>query len=249
MTKEQRAEISRQNGAKSKGPITDQGKSNSSRNALKHGEYAQSFASFIPPRPAVLCNEDLATFQALACQMAEIYQPVNQTAQAIVRDIASARWQIDRLEACLTMHWNLSLVDNGQKPGALAPELFEMETMARSSRELYTGHAIIHRLNRQIDQLQLRIARLERRLKFVHANYPMCATVKNAAEQTCQPTENIENESGNEPPLYVTETNPAVIQAYKEQFPNRKIILLPPDDVARGIDIPDDMPVAPRRAA
>ena len=73
MTKEQRAEISRQNGARSKGPTTTRGKANSSRNALKHGEYAQSFAPFLPPRAAVLCNEELADFQALATQMAEIF--------------------------------------------------------------------------------------------------------------------------------------------------------------------------------
>ncbi len=40
MTKEERAEISRKNGAKSKGPISEKGKAKSSRNAITHGAYA-----------------------------------------------------------------------------------------------------------------------------------------------------------------------------------------------------------------
>jgi hypothetical protein len=49
--------------------------------------------------------------------------------------------------------------------------------------------------------------------------------------------------------VYVTEPTPEVLAAYRREFPGHKIVVLPPDDVAKGIDIEDDLPPAPRRAA
>lgn len=145
------------------------------------------------------------------------------------------------------MHWNLAIVDSVNAPTAAAPELAELEIMVRSSRSLYTADAIAHRLNRQIDQLEQRIARFERRLKFVHANYPNVAEKRTQPAQP-QPVENTTPDPQN-PPVFITENKPAVIAAYKKQFPNSKIVVLPADNVAKGIDIEDDMPVAPGRTA
>ena len=110
--------------------------------------------------------------------------------------------------------------------------------MARAAQKLYTSGAAANRINRQIDQFQLRIARFERRIKFVHANFPT------AANQPAETETQI-----NEPTVYITENNPDVIKAYKQQFPHCKIVVMPPDDVAKGIDTEDDMPSAPRKAA
>jgi hypothetical protein len=59
-----RAEASRQNGAKSRGPKTEEGKARSAQNALKHGMRAEKHlvlpeedgAEFAGLDPAVLCN-------------------------------------------------------------------------------------------------------------------------------------------------------------------------------------------------
>ncbi|MBI2685420.1 MAG: hypothetical protein HYX27_03815, partial [Acidobacteria bacterium] len=168
-------------------------------------------------------------------------QPANQLALSIVESIAIARWQIDRLNACITMHWNHALVDAANLPSSLAPDLIEIHSMVHSSRHIA---ALLHNLNRQIDQLELRITRLERRLTFVHTHFPTVAE-----EQTHQPVENTENGAGKEPPLYITENTPAVLAAYKRAFPGRQIVVLPPDNVAKGIDVEDDMPIAPRKVA
>ena len=56
MTKEERARIARENGAKSKGPVSDAGKAKSARNALKDGARANKFAHFVPPHEVVVCN-------------------------------------------------------------------------------------------------------------------------------------------------------------------------------------------------
>lgn len=242
MTKEDRARIARENGAKSRGPVTDEGKAKSSRNAIKDGQHATKLSLFVPPHGAVTCKEDRQAFYQLMDELLAIYQPVNQLAAGIVKEIATARWQVERLNHCLTAHWNLAFVHSAAAPSAVVAELAELELLVNTSKSLYAGDAVAHRLNRQIDQLELRIARLERRLQFVHAHFPTCV-------EPPQPVANTEEAPQNEPPVFITENTPAVIAAYKQQFPNREIIVLPPDNVAKGIEEEDQIPIAPRKAA
>ena len=257
MTKEQRAEIARKNGAKSKGPKSEAGKSQSSRNALKTGEHARNLSVF-NPNASVLCNEQREDFKLLLAELIEIYLPINQLALSIVKSIAIARWQLERLNICLTIQWNMAIVDAVKQPTALAEELADQEIMAHASRDLYAGDAIGQRINKQIDQLELRIARLERRLKFAVDHFPNVASkppqpTDNTTETPNTPTKNepsAEPGSGLEPPtVFITEPRPDVIAAYKREYPGCKIVVLPPDDVAKGKNIKDDMPTAPRKAA
>jgi hypothetical protein len=257
MTKEERAEIARKNGAKSKGPKTEAGRAQSSRNALKTGEHARNLSVF-NPNASVLCNERRDDFKQLLAELIEIYLPINQLSLSIVKSIAVGRWQIERLNVCLTIQWNMAVVDAAKMPPALAGELADQEIMAHASRDLYSGDAIGQRINRQIDQLETRIARLERRLKFAQDNFPNVAskpaqTTETEGESETTPTENepsAQPAGGLEPPtVFITEPKPEVIAAYKRDFPGCKIVVLPPDDVAKGKNIRDDMPNAPRKAA
>ena len=77
MSKEERARIARENGAKSKGPVTSAGKERSARNALKDGERAKKFDCFIPPHEALLCNEDRDQYETLVEDHIAIYKPLN----------------------------------------------------------------------------------------------------------------------------------------------------------------------------
>jgi len=249
MTNEERAKIARDNGAKSRGPVSEEGKAASSRNAIKTGEHATKLELFVPPHSAVLCNEERQDYAHLVERLLGIYRPVNEVALAVVKGIAIATWEIERLRACITMHWNLALVDNAQKPSTLAPELLEMHAMVRASTDLYSASGPVRRLNQQIDQLEMRIARLERRLKFVHANFPNSGEKPQPIENKTESTPETSETPKNEPPIYITENSPTVIENYRRLYPNREIIVLPVDDVALGINLEDDMPTAPRRAA
>jgi hypothetical protein len=62
-----RAEASRRNGAKSRGPKTAEGKARSSRNALKHGLCAQHLVA--------LGDEDLDAFDALEAALMDKLAP------------------------------------------------------------------------------------------------------------------------------------------------------------------------------
>ena len=246
MSNKERARIARENGSKSKGPVSDAGKAKVSANAVKTGEHIDKLTQFLPPHQAVLCNEDRPKYYQMLKQLIEIYHPANQLALTVVRDIAIAQWQIERLHTCVTVQWNLALIDNVAKPSTLAPELSEIQAMARTADELLGGKGSVHKINREIAQLQQSIARLERRLKFIHHTFPDTAATPEKQTQTPNP-QSAENETLTDPPIYITENSPEVIAAYKLQFPNRQIIVMPPDDVAKGINLEDDMPIAPRK--
>ena len=68
---EERARIARENGAKSRGPVTPEGKAASSRNAIKTGEHANS-KSVYTPHPSVLTNEDRQGFFRLVDDLIQI---------------------------------------------------------------------------------------------------------------------------------------------------------------------------------
>jgi hypothetical protein len=242
MTKEQKAQIARENGAKSRGPKTETGKAASARNGIKTGEHTTKLSPFVPPNSAVLCNEQRQAYFRLLSDLLQIYTPKNQEASEMVRQIAIARWQINRLQTEINNIWNFALLETAQGESTLAEELEDQEFAAKTAEKLFTGKSPIENMNRQIDRLEIRIARLRKGIIEIHQYFP------NAAKPI-ETKEVEEPEAKTEPTVYLTEHDDEVIAAYRREFPNHKIVLLPPDDVAKGIEIKDDLPIAPRKAA
>jgi hypothetical protein len=88
-----RALASRQNGARSRGPKTREGKARSARNALKHGMRAAKYV--------VLPEEDAAEFAGLEAALIEELAPVGALQTLLARRVAVAAWRLaraDRLE-------------------------------------------------------------------------------------------------------------------------------------------------------
>jgi hypothetical protein len=88
-TASDRAEISRRNGARSKGPKTPEGKNRSKFNALKHGMTA---------RTLVLPGEDAEVFQARLDTWTADLRPRNDLERSLVQRAATVSWQLDRLD-------------------------------------------------------------------------------------------------------------------------------------------------------
>src|SRR5262245_44207007 len=89
-----RAEASRRNGAKSRGPRTKEGKARSAQNALKHGLRAQ--------KHLVLPDEDAAELAGLEAALIEELAPVGSLQTVLARRVALAAWRLaraDRIEA------------------------------------------------------------------------------------------------------------------------------------------------------
>ena len=89
-----RAAASRQNGARSRGPKTEEGRARSAQNALKHGMRAQKYL--------VLPDEDAAEYAGLEAALVEELAPAGALQTVLARRIAVAAWRLaraDRIEA------------------------------------------------------------------------------------------------------------------------------------------------------
>ena len=85
-----RAEASRRNGAKSRGPKTPEGRARSAQNALKHGMRAQ--------KHLVLPDEDGAEFAALEAALVAELLPVGALQTVLARRVAVAAWRLARAD-------------------------------------------------------------------------------------------------------------------------------------------------------
>jgi hypothetical protein len=85
-----RAAASRQNGARSRGPRTPEGKARAAQNALKHGMRAQKYL--------VLPDEDAAEFEVLEAALVEELAPVGTLQTVLARRVAVAAWRLARAD-------------------------------------------------------------------------------------------------------------------------------------------------------
>ena len=85
-----RAEASRQNGAKSRGPKTPEGKARAAQNALKHGMRAR--------KHLVLPDEDAAEFADLEAALVAELAPVGALQTVLARRVAVAAWRLARAD-------------------------------------------------------------------------------------------------------------------------------------------------------
>jgi hypothetical protein len=90
MPSTQQSETSRQNGAKSHGPVTPEGQAKSSQNALKHG---------LTAAVVVLPHENKEEYNKLLSSYIHDLRPANQSQQDLVETLAAARWRSNRLVA------------------------------------------------------------------------------------------------------------------------------------------------------
>src|SRR5258708_33815584 len=88
MSSLRKIDSARANGAKSRGPITEEGRKKSSMNAFKHGLNA---------RTPVLFNETDDEHAALLDSYVQDFQPVGPTEMAGVIDMVEAKWRKRRL--------------------------------------------------------------------------------------------------------------------------------------------------------
>lgn len=82
-----------ENGAKSRGPVTDSGKARASQNAVRHG---------LSSRVVVLACEDEQKYEEMLREYYEHWQPANQPERDLVNDIAACRWRLNRIVALET---------------------------------------------------------------------------------------------------------------------------------------------------
>jgi len=97
-----RAQSSRINGAKSKGPTSESGKRTCSQNAVKHGMYTGR---------VVLSNESQEIYDRIKALYLECWQPVDLFEYEQVETLINCRWRIRRLEAVETATVHLTVLE------------------------------------------------------------------------------------------------------------------------------------------
>jgi hypothetical protein len=80
-----KAETARVNGAKSNGPVTEEGKSISSQNSLKHG---------LTSARVVLPHESQEEYDSLEASIVNRFKPYDEIERVLVREMASALWRL-----------------------------------------------------------------------------------------------------------------------------------------------------------
>src|SRR3954447_10868356 len=90
MISEKHSQAARNNGARSRGPVTPEGKAVSSRNALRHGLLAQT---------VVLPNEDAKVFNTFFYLFIERFEPVDDIEMSMLEDMCASVWRLRRAMA------------------------------------------------------------------------------------------------------------------------------------------------------
>src|SRR5437660_2287058 len=89
MSTQRKIDSARANGAKSHGPVTEQGRKKSSMNALKHG---------ITARTVLFSNDNHAEYDVLLESYVESLQPIDPFEMGLVVEIVNTKWQECRVQ-------------------------------------------------------------------------------------------------------------------------------------------------------
>jgi hypothetical protein len=127
MATERQIQSARANGARSRGPVTPEGKQKSSRNAIRHGILANTVA---------LEGESKERFEELLASLTAEWQPRNTTETALVETMAAARWRWLRVLAIQKMQFDIDMARQPNVPSPLACAAIAFKKLSDNSRTL-----------------------------------------------------------------------------------------------------------------
>jgi hypothetical protein len=148
-----RAEASRKNGARSRGPRTEAGKARASQNALKHGLRAA--------KHLVLPAENPAAFRAIEAALLEELAPDGALQAVLARQIVWAVWRlgrVERMEAEVLVFRDRAERDLGIAATRDANTARALPTLVRYRA---AAHAELLRSLRTLEALQAKAAKAE----------------------------------------------------------------------------------------
>ena len=105
INQQDKARIARENGAKSHGPKSPQGKQRSAQNATKHGIYSSRI---------VLNTESQEVYDLLYQRFHDLWQPANEFEHHVFLDMLHARWRIRRIETFETSLLDIACMETQQ---------------------------------------------------------------------------------------------------------------------------------------
>ena len=137
MTSLRQINASRANGARSRGPITPEGKERSSINALRHGLLAECL---------ILRNESRECFDDLVTQHTRRFAPADGVEFAMIEEMVAANWRMRRAWAIENRLMEKAI--RNQPPGDEASRIADAFSELAASPELSLLHRYETRLHR-----------------------------------------------------------------------------------------------------
>src|ERR1051326_8416821 len=189
-----RSESARINGAKSRGPVTPEGKQRSSRNAVRHGLLAKSVC---------LTNEDPEKFQELLQDYLDLLQPINNVELRLVEQIASAAFRLERFAGTETALFDLEMdkqaaeiANKYQKIDHAARFALAFKSLADNSKSLSLYLRYEAAITRQYDRAMKQLLTLRTKLP---ATAPAEPPSKVQNEPNDEPVAQLPNEPTDQP--------------------------------------------------
>lgn len=134
-----RAEASRINGSKSRGPKTEEGRRAVSLNAVKHGLTAET---------VVLSNESEEQYEAELQAYLDHFAPANKPEVDLVRQLASAHWRLVRYTAIETSLLEIEMKKRREYIGAAWKNFDERSRLGLAFESLSGSNSSLVLLNR-----------------------------------------------------------------------------------------------------
>jgi hypothetical protein len=157
-------EISRMNGAKSRGAVTQRGKTIASRNATKHGLLAQ--------KPPLLITEDLTTFEELVQGLIDYYQPESPVEHFLIQQVAMGmlkQYRLWNVEAAIANMEILAVQQKVKFPDVVTPPKLKLDAFNDYQEQRTPLKELLQKergiLERLIYDLDYDLAHLEKKSK------------------------------------------------------------------------------------
>ncbi len=210
MSSQRRINSSRANGAKSRGPVTPEGKRKSSANSVRHGLLAQCI---------VLEDETSELFFELLADLTREHNPQTETQRILVETMAIARWRLMRL---WTYEREIIEAEVGRTPpgthGPAAQAGLAFRSLAENGRVLDLLNRYESRLDRQYARalnLLMKLASPESPLTQFHSGIglPACPAAEGGSPHpSAEPKPNVEpapplTQSHQTTPIPLTDTS------------------------------------------
>jgi hypothetical protein len=143
-----KSETARINGAKSRGPTTDEGKEKSSRNAIKHGLTSGN-------GNILLDCEDPGQFDQVLNKLLGIHEPATPAEIDLVEEMVAARWRTRRMWTIETGLLNAEILAQAAKTDTTDPKIHlasAFHALSDDSRSLALASRYEARLQRLYDR-------------------------------------------------------------------------------------------------
>jgi len=192
VSKLNKAESARINGAKSRGPVTPEGKQRSSLNAVRHGLLAKSIC---------LTNEDPEKFKELLQDYLDRLQPTDNVELRLVEQVASAAFRLERFAGTETALFDLEMDTQAPQIEKQFKKIDHASCFAMAFKSLADNSKALHLYLRYEATITRQYDRALNQLLALRAKFPVPAeTPDNTSEAEIQNEPNDERITTNDEP-------------------------------------------------